>query len=212
MFDPFISENPLAASIDLKSIEADYILVSHGHGDHVADLVTLARQTGATVIANFEISEWASAQGLEKVHAMNFGSVRLDFGKLTMVPASHSSSLPDGRYGGNPGGFVIQGKDFGFYYAGDTGLIPEMEWIPRHYGRIDLAVLPVGGNFTMDYEEAALAAGYIGCRQIIGVHFDTFPPIEIDKAAARSYFAAKNLELTLPEIGQTLSFDAQPRY
>ena len=213
LFDPFISPNELAEGIDIQAINADYILITHGHGDHVADVEVIAKNNNATVVANFEVATWFQEKGVEKVHPMNHGgSKTFDFGKVKYVHAIHSSTLPDGTPGGNPGGFVVQSKDTTFYYAGDTGLIPEMEWIPRHYGRIDLAVLPVGGNFTMDYEEAALAAGYIGCRQIIGVHFDTFPPIEIDKAAARSHFAAKNLELTLPEIGQTLSFDAQPRY
>src|SRR5690606_20190396 len=207
LFDPFISGNPLAGDLNPQSIEADYILVSHGHGDHVADLVSIARRTGALVIANFEITEWAKAQGAENVHGMNFGSTRFDFGKLIMVPASHSSSLPDGTYGGQPGGFVIQREDFGFYFAGDTGLIRDMEWIPLHYGRIDLAALPVGGNFTMDYEDAARAAGYIGCSRIIGVHFNTFPAITIDQEAAKAHFQSRQLELILPPIGKSMTFE-----
>ncbi len=206
LFDPFITPNPLSQSISLDSIEADYILLSHGHADHVADLVPIAQRTGAMVIANFEISEWAKAQGIEQVHGMNFGSTNFDFGKLVMVPASHSSSLPDGSYGGQPGGYIIQTDGFGFYFAGDTGLIRDMELIPL-YGPIDLAVLPIGGNFTMDVEDAARAADFIQCRRVVGVHFDTFPPIKINSQAAIEHFASKEKELIVPKIGERLNFD-----
>jgi L-ascorbate metabolism protein UlaG (beta-lactamase superfamily) len=202
LFDPFITGNELAKDIDVSKIEADYILVSHGHGDHVDDLVSIAKRTGAVVVGAYEITNWAGEQGVKNVHAMNFGSATFDFGKLHFVPAHHSSSLPDGTYGGNPGGFVVHG-DKKFYYAGDTGLMMDMQLIPR-YAKLDFAILPIGGNYTMDADDAILAAEFIQCDKIIGVHFDTFDPIRIDREKAKEKFKEAGKELILPEIGQTI--------
>lgn len=204
LFDPFITGNPLAKNIDIYSIEADYILVSHGHGDHVGDLIEIAKHTGATVISNAEITTWVAKQGHEKVHPMNFGARDFDFGKLHYVPAMHSSGLPDGSYGGNPGGFVIRNKEINFYFAGDTCLTMDMKLIPM-YTQLDVAILPVGGNFTMDAEEAVLAADFIQCNKVVGIHFDTFGYIVIDHEAAKQKFADAGKELILPEIGKTIA-------
>jgi len=204
LFDPFITGNPLAKNIDIYSIEADYILVSHGHGDHVGDLMEIAKHTGATVISNAEITTWVAKQGHEKVHPMNFGARDFDFGKVHYVPAIHSSGLPDGSYGGNPGGFVIRNKDINFYFAGDTCLTMDMKLIPM-YTQLDVAILPVGGNFTMDAEEAVLAADFIQCNKVVGIHFDTFGYIVIDHEAAKQKFADVGKELILPEIGKTIA-------
>jgi L-ascorbate metabolism protein UlaG (beta-lactamase superfamily) len=203
LFDPFITGNELAKDIDIKKIEADYILVSHGHGDHVGDLLEIARNTGAMVISNAEITTWVAKQGYENVHPMNFGARDFEFGKVHYVPAMHSSGLPDGSYGGNPGGFVIRNSEINFYFAGDTCLTMDMKLIPM-YTQLDVAILPVGGNFTMDYEEAVLAADFIQCNKIVGVHFDTFGYIVIDHEAAKQKFADANKELILPEIGKTI--------
>lgn len=204
LFDPFITGNELAKDIDIKKIEADYILVSHGHGDHVADLLEIAKNTGATVISNAEITTWVAAQGYDKVHPMNFGARDFDFGKVHYVPAMHSSSLPDGSYGGNPGGFVIRNEEINFYFAGDTCLTMDMKLIPM-YTQLDVAILPVGGNFTMDAEEAVMAADFIQCNKVVGIHFDTFGYIVIDHEAAKQKFADAGKELILPEIGQTIT-------
>lgn len=203
LFDPFITGNPLAKDIDIHSIEADYILVSHGHGDHVGDLLEIAKNTGATVISNAEITTWVNKQGYDNVHPMNFGARDFEFGKVHYVPAMHSSGLPDGSYGGNPGGFVIRNKDINFYFAGDTCLTMDMKLIPM-YTKLDVAILPVGGNFTMDPEEAVLAADFIQCNKIVGIHFDTFGYIVIDHEAAKQKFADAGKELILPEIGKTI--------
>ncbi len=203
LFDPFITPNPLAKGIDVSKITADYILLSHGHGDHVADAVMLAKQTGATVIAMAEVAKWMEAQGVEKTHGMNYGSYTFDFGKVSMVPAWHSSSLPDGSYGGNPAGFVISTKDGNFYYSGDTCLMLDMQLVP-HYARLDFAVLPIGGNYTMDAEDAVKAADFIQCTKIIGVHYDSFPPIVIDREQAGKIFKEGGKELILVEIGNTI--------
>ena len=203
LFDPFISGNELAKNIDINAITADYILVSHGHGDHVADLVSIAERTGATLISSFEVVTWAQNNGVKKAHPMNFGSANFDFGKLHYLPAWHSSAMPDGSYGGNPGGFLVHGKERKFYYSGDTCLMMDMQLIPR-YAQLDFAILPVGGNFTMDAEDAVIAAEFIKCDKIIGVHFDTFGYIKIDHNKAKDIFRAAGKELILPEIGQTI--------
>lgn len=204
LFDPYISPNPLAKDIDLSSISADYIFVSHGHEDHIADLLSLAKQTQATVVSNAELITWLSKQGYEKVHPMNFGTRTFDFGTVHFVPAAHSSSLPDGSYAGNPGGFIFKTNKGNFYYTGDTGLTAEFNMIP-YYGKLDAAIMPVGGNFTMNPEEALIASELIKCDNIIGVHFDTFGYIVIDKDQAIAQFTTAGKTLRLPEIGSTIS-------
>jgi L-ascorbate metabolism protein UlaG (beta-lactamase superfamily) len=204
LFDPFISGNPLAKAIDIDKIEADYILVSHGHGDHVADLVTIAKQTKAQVIAVPEIIGWLQAQGVSNVHGMNYGKYKFDFGTVRMVWATHSSGLPDGSYGGNPAGFVIDAEEKQIYFAGDTGLTVEMKLLAELY-TIDYAILPIGGNYTMDVDDAVIAANYVNCDKVIGVHYNTFPVIEIDPKSAIGIFKRSQKELLLPAIGQTIA-------
>ena len=203
LFDPFITPNGLAKDIDINTVEADYILLSHGHGDHVADVVAIAQRTGATVIGMVEVTHWVKKQGVEKVHGMNYGPFNFDFGRVNMVPAWHSSSMPDGSYGGNPAGFVIQAEEGNFYYAGDTCLMLDMQLIP-HYAKLDFAVMPIGGNYTMDARDAEKAATFVQCNKVIGVHYDSFPPIMIDKNEAVQTFKAGGKELLLPGIGETI--------
>ncbi|SDM50053.1 metal-dependent hydrolase [Pedobacter antarcticus] len=203
LFDPFISPNPLASAVDIKTIEADYILVSHGHGDHVADLATIAKQTGALVIAMPEVADWAGKQGVENIHQMNYGPANFDFGKLRMVWATHSSSMPDGSYGGNPAGFVLETGGKVIYYAGDTSLNLDMKILADLY-KLDYAILPIGGNFTMDADDALIATRYIACDKVIGVHYNTFPVIKIDTEDAQAKFSRENKSLLLPAIGETI--------
>jgi L-ascorbate metabolism protein UlaG (beta-lactamase superfamily) len=203
LFDPFITPNPLAKDIDISKITADYILVSHGHGDHVADLVTLAKQTGALVIAMVEVTGWAESQGVTNVHPMNFGKHKFDFGNVRMVWATHSSSMPDGSYGGNPAGFVLEIEGKTIYFAGDTALNADMKLLADLYA-LDYAILPIGGNYTMDVDDAILACKYIACDKVIGVHYNTFPAIEIDTEAAFAKFERENRTLLLPAIGETI--------
>lgn len=204
LFDPFIRPNPLAAEVKIDEIQADHIFVTHGHEDHIHDCVYLAERTGALVVSNFEICGWLREQGLNNLHAMNTGGQwSFPFGTAKAVAAQHSSGLPDGSYGGNPMGFVFKTGDRNFYYAGDTALTLDMQLIPS-FVPPDLAFLPIGDNFTMGYEDAARAATMIQCRRIIGLHFDTFAPIRIDREQARTHFKSRGLELILPEIGTTI--------
>ena len=205
LFDPFISSNELAKDISLSDIEADYILVSHGHFDHIADCVTLAQSTGAKVVSNWEIYEWLTKQKLANLHPMNTGG-KWDFGPFSVrsTAAQHSSGLPDGTYGGNPMGFIVSSPEGSFYYSGDTALTMDMQLIPV-WAKLNFAVLPVGDNFTMGYEDAVEAARMINCKKVIGVHFDTFGFIKIDHAKAIAAFEEKGYQLTLPSVGETIS-------
>ena len=201
LFDPFITPNELAREIDVDQVPADYILLSHGHMDHVADAVGIAKRTGAQVISSFEIHEWLQAQGVTNTHPMNTGGRRsFDFGTVKCVVAQHSSTLPGGAPGGNPLGFLICSPEGDFYYSGDTALTLDMQLIPT-WGKPAFAVMPVGDNFTMGYEDAAMAAQWVGCKKVIGVHFDTFGYIRIDHEAATRHFHSLGLELVLPGIG-----------
>jgi L-ascorbate metabolism protein UlaG (beta-lactamase superfamily) len=204
LFDPFITPNELAKNISLDSIKADYLLVSHGHTDHIADGVSLAKQTGATVIGAFEVINWFAGKGIDKVHPMNIGGQWLfDFGKVRCTNAIHSSAMPDGSYGGNPMGFLIITNDKSFYYSGDTALTLDLQLIPR-WAKPDFIILPLGDNFTMGYEDAIIAAEMIGCKNIVGVHFDTFGYIKIDHEKVKNAFKAAGLNLFLPAIGESI--------
>ncbi|MEZ4983249.1 MAG: metal-dependent hydrolase [Saprospiraceae bacterium] len=205
LFDPFITPNEMAKDVDVESINPDFILVTHGHGDHVADVESIGKRSGAQVVSNFEVASWFEAKGL-KAHGMNHGGKwNFDFGTAKYVNAIHTSSLPDGSYGGNPGGFVVWNNEGCFYHAGDTALTMDMKLIPSICPPLDFAILPIGDNFTMGYEDAAIAAEFIECDQIIGCHFDTFGYIKIDHEAAKSAFEAKGKNLILLNIGESWS-------
>jgi len=206
LFDPFITGNELAKSIDLKNVPADYILVSHGHADHMADAADIARRTGATIISNYEITVWFGKQGLQKSHPLNHGGAcAFDFGRVKYVNAIHSSSLPDGAYGGNPGGFVVESAEGNFYYSGDTALTMDMKLIGEST-RLKFAALPIGDNFTMGAEDAIKAADFVRCKDVLGLHYNTFPPIQIDLAAASGKFEAAGQRLHLLSPGKSQDF------
>jgi L-ascorbate metabolism protein UlaG (beta-lactamase superfamily) len=203
LFDPFITPNPKASMIDISTIQPDLILVTHGHGDHTADLVTIAKQSKAQVISAYEITEWLSDQGVKNGLPMNIGgSINLGFCTVKMVKAEHSSSFSDGSYAGNAAGFIIQSPDYCFYYAGDTALTLDMQLIPLSYN-LDFSFLPIGDNFTMGVEDAVRASKLTECKKVIGMHFDTFPPIEIDHKDAYDSFSNAGINLILPLINQT---------
>ncbi|HRO45139.1 metal-dependent hydrolase [Agriterribacter sp.] len=204
LFDPFITPNTLAADIDITNIQADYIFLSHGHEDHIADCISIATRTGATVVCSFEIHVWLNNQGITHTHPMNTGGKWVfDFGTVKCVVAQHSSGLPDGSYGGNPMGFVFTTGEGNFYYSGDTALTLDMQLVPQ-YASLNFAILPVGDNFTMGIDDAIQAARFIQCRQVIGVHYDTFGYIKIDHANAKQAFVAQEMKLHLLAVGETL--------
>lgn len=204
LFDPFISPNPAAEKIDINSLKADYIFLSHGHGDHIADAVAIAKNTGAKCVGAAEVEGWLNKNGITNTHGMNHGGfINFDFGRVKGVNAIHSSSFPDGSYAGNPLGFVFNIAEADFYYSGDTALTMDMQLIPM-WANLKFAVLPIGGNFTMDVQDAVKAAEFIKCDKIVGVHYDTFPPIKIDTEAAVKVFEKAGKKLLLPGIGDSL--------
>lgn len=206
LFDPFITPNELASSIDIEKIPADYILISHGHQDHIVDVEDIAKRTGAQIIGCFELVEWFAAnKGIENRHPMNIGGqATFDFGTVKYVTAVHSSTLPDGSTAGVAGGFVIRTEEGSFYYAGDTALTYDMKLIGERE-KLSFAFLPIGDNFTMGIEDALIASNFISCKEIIGMHYDTFPYIVLDKHKAIEAFGKSGRNLHLMEIGKTVS-------
>ena len=182
LIDPFLTGNPAAAK-KAGEVEADFILVSHGHGDHVGDTIAIAKRTGATVICNYEISEWLQDHGLDRVHGQQHGGgFNHPFGRVKLTLAFHGSALPDGSYGGNPAGFLITFNDGKKVYdAADTGLFGDMRLIGEE--GIDLAILPIGDNYTMGPDDALRAVKLIHPKKVIPIHYNTWPLIAQDANA-----------------------------
>lgn len=203
LVDPFISENPLASHIKVDEIPADYILLTCAQQDHTSDVERIAKRTKATIIANYQIVAYFYNKGIENGHPMDLGgSYTFPFGQVKCVTALHSSAFEDGTDGGSAGGFVIKAADKTIYIAGSTALHFDMQLIPVRF-KIDMALLPIGGNFTMDVEDAIMASDFVKCNKVLGLHYDTFTLIKIDKSAAQRSFKAKGKELILLNIGQT---------
>ena len=203
--DPFITGNPLAnEKVDLQDLKADYVLLTHAHQDHTLDAEAIAKQNEATLVSNFEIANHYQAKGIN-VHPMNHGgSWEIDFGTVKYVNAVHTSSFPDGSYGGQPGGFIIEANEKCLYIAGDTALHADMKLIPLRH-QVDLAVLPIGDNFTMGVDDAILASDFIECNRVLGCHYDTFDVIKIDHDLALEKFKMKKKELILLPIGESVN-------
>lgn len=181
LIDPFITDNPLSP-INADAVDADYILVSHGHGDHLGDTVNIAKRTGAMVISNFEIQNWLLGQGIENVHPQHIGGgFDYPWGRVKLTHALHGSALPDGSYGGNPCGFLFYVQEKKLYHACDTGLFYDMKLIGEE--GIDLAILPIGDNFTMGPEDALRAVKLIEPAHVIPIHYNTFDVIKQDPHA-----------------------------
>jgi L-ascorbate metabolism protein UlaG (beta-lactamase superfamily) len=203
LVDPYISANPQAAHIDINKLKADFILVTHAHGDHILDVEAIARRTNAVIVSNAEIAGYYANKGFTS-HPMNHGgSWNFDFGKVKYVSAIHSSSFPDGSNGGNPGGFVIESEHKNIYISGDTALTMDMKLIPMRT-KLDLAIFPIGDNFTMDVEDAIIASDFVECDKILGIHYDTFGYIKIDHDDAIRKFFNKGKDLMLLKIGDSI--------
>lgn len=206
LVDPFLDENP-AAAMKSKDVAADFILCSHGHFDHVADAANIANRTGATIVANYEIAEWFAKQGVKNTLGMNLGgSASLPFGRVKMTVAFHSSQLPDGSYGGNPGGFLISltgGPRI--YFACDTALFGDMKSIGA--AGIDVAVLPIGDLFTMGPDDSVEATKLLSPKHVLPSHFNTWPPIEQDPQAwAKLIRASTTAEPIVLKPGEQFKF------
>jgi len=205
LVDPFISANEKTSGIiDILKLKPDYILVTHAHQDHILDVETIAKESKATIVSNYEIATYYQNKGLQ-VHPMNHGgSWKFNFGTVKYVNAIHTSSFPDGTYGGQPGGFVISSDTKNVYIAGDTALTMDMKLIPLAI-KLDLAILPIGDNFTMGVDDALIASDFVECNTVLGYHFDTFGYIEINHKEAKEKFKVANKQLHLLEIGEILS-------
>lgn len=201
--DPFITGNPKASDIDINNLKADYILVTHAHQDHILDVEAIAKRTGAKIVSNFEIVSHYEKLGLDG-HPMNHGGQwEFDFGIVKYVNAIHTSSFPDGSYGGQPGGFIIKSKNKTIYIAGDTALTYDMKLIRKSFD-LDLAILPIGDNFTMGIDDALIASNFLKCDTVLGYHYDTFGYIEIDKVKAKAKFDTELKTLKLLKIGESI--------
>lgn len=205
LFDPFFTGNPLAKDVDIESVNADYIFITHGHGDHTGDVVNIAKRTGAKCVGAAEVAGWLQKNGVENVHPVNHGGpVTFDFGKVRAVNAIHSSSFSDGSYAGNPLGFLFTTPGGNFYIAGDTALTMDMQLIPLWAKQLDFAVMPIGGNYTMDPADALIASDFVKCNKVVGIHYNTWPIVAIDTKKAQADFAAAGKKLLLPNPGETI--------
>jgi L-ascorbate metabolism protein UlaG (beta-lactamase superfamily) len=181
LVDPFLTGNPLAP-VKPDEVPADYIFVSHGHGDHLGDTIQIAKRTGATVISNFEIHSWLAEQGVQNVHPQHIGGgFNYPWGRVKLTIAHHGSILPDGSYGGNPCGFLFYVGGKKIYHACDTGLFYDMKLIGEE--GIDLAILPIGDNFTMGPDDSLRAVKLIQPKHVMPIHYDTFEVIKQDPGA-----------------------------
>lgn len=200
--DPFYNFQKEQSGFEISSQKIDYVLITHAHGDHVADVKEVLEQhPDALVIGQPEICGYF---GHPNSIDINFGgSAKFDDMKISMVPAHHTSSFPDGTYGGQPAGYIFRFQGRNVYFAGDTGVMADMAYFPQLFGEINLAILPIGGHYTMCARKAAFAASdLLKCKKVIGCHFDTFPLIKINHENAVTEFETKGVELLLPHVGQ----------
>ncbi len=204
--DPFYSFQKEKSGFDVSKHKIDFVLITHAHGDHISDVKeVLDAYPEAVMIAQPEICGYFKHQHCIDI---NFGgSTLIGDLKISMLPASHTSSFPDGTYGGEPCGYMLTIGARNLYFAGDTGVIADMALFPKLYGKIDLAILPIGGHYTMCAEKASFAASeLLNTKKVLGCHFDTFPPISIDHNWAKTQFSNRQIDLMLPDLGEEIEF------
>lgn len=204
VIDPFLAPNNPACSRTVEDVKADFILVTHGHADHTADLKALAQHTGAQVISNFEICAWMGEEA--NCHPMHIGGSHLfRFGRVKLTVAQHGSLLPDGSCGGVPVGILIQFRNGKvLYHAGDTGLTYDMRLIGEK-NSVDLALLPIGDNFTMGPEDAAEAAQFVNAQKVVPIHYNTMPVIEQDPEKFARLLEAEGIACAIMQPDETIS-------
>ena len=200
--DPFYNFQKDKSGFDIDAQKIDYVLITHAHGDHVADVrEVLQHHPDATVIGQPEICGYFNHPN--SIDINYGGSAKLDDLKISMVPAHHTSSFPDGTYGGQPCGYMFRFQGKNLYFAGDTGVMADMELFPRLFGEITAAILPIGSHYTMCARKASFAAAeLLKTKRVIGCHFDTFEPIKINHDSAKQLFAERNIEFSIPELGE----------
>jgi L-ascorbate metabolism protein UlaG (beta-lactamase superfamily) len=206
LFDPFISGNPLAASVKVDAIKADFLLLSHAHQDHVLDAETIAKRTNSLMVCNYEIYVYYSKKGVKNIRPMNLGgSFTKDGITIKCVNAIHTSSFDDGADGGVPMGFVVTSNEGSFYFSGDTALTYDMKLIGEDT-QLKFAMLPCGDNFTMGTNDAIKAADFVKCNNVIGMHYNTFDLIKIDTAEVSKKFEKAGKKIHFINIGESKEF------
>ncbi|WP_457568895.1 metal-dependent hydrolase [Desulfurobacterium sp.] len=208
LIDPFLSQNPWNIAKPEDFTDINYIFVTHGHGDHLGDAIEIAKRTGATIVSIFETASYCGSKGAN-IHAMHIGGTyQFPFGRVKLTPAAHGSAIVEGDkiiYGGNPCGIIIEVDGKNLYHAGDTGLIADMELLGR-YENIDVALLPIGGNFTMDPRDAAIAAEMIKPKVAIPMHYKTWPVIDKDPEEFKKLAEEKGVKVEIVNPGQEYEF------
>lgn len=206
IFDPFLTGNPLA-KITAEEVQADYVLLTHGHGDHVGDAVQIAKANNATIITQFEVGNYCLQNGAKNVWQMHIGGAReFPFGKVKLTPALHGSELPDGSGGGLPTGMLVTTGGKTVYHMGDTGLFSDLKFVIGAFHKIDVCLIPIGDNFTMGIDDAVIAAEWIGAGLYIPMHYNTFPPIECDPQVFVRQLEAKGMKGKVMAPGEVYEF------
>lgn len=210
LIDPFISGNPsVPEGVNAETVEADVILLTHGHGDHLGDTVAIAKRTGCLVVAMHELAGWVADQGVERTHGMNLGGgYNFDFGRVTFTIAFHTNSVNDNGKMicmGVPNGLVIEADDKTFYHAGDTALFSDMQLIAKKWV-LDVAALPIGDNYTMGPDDALMAAVWLKAATTVPIHYNTFPPIEVDVGAWANSVDTAGLGVNVMGKGEVLEY------
>ncbi len=204
VIDPFITGNPQASNINVNDLKADYIFLTHAHQDHILDAETIAKRSGAIIVSNYEIAMHYKEKGFKGYPLNHGGTFKTNLFTAKYVNAVHTSSFPDGTYGGQPGGFVISSKEKSLYVAGDTAVTMDMKLIPMTT-KLTASIFPIGDTFTMGVEDAIIASDLVECNKVIACHYNTFPPIEIDTEKAKQQFSNAKKELILLEIGASVN-------